>query len=86
MVAILNKGRQPFAACEVELEAERRETAPKVFTKIHLHFVVTGAGLDADKVARAVRLSVEKYCSAPAMLGATAAITHGVEIVVPERT
>ena len=85
VVAILNKGRQPFAACEVELEAERAETIPKVFTKIHLHFVVTGAGLDPDKVARAVGLSVEKYCSASAMLGATAAITHDVEIVVPKQ-
>ena len=81
VVAILNKGRQPFAGCEVELEAERRETAPKVFTKIHLHFVLTGAGLDGDKVARAIRLSAEKYCSASAMLGATAAITHDFEIV-----
>ncbi len=84
VVAILNKGRQPFAGCEVELEAERRETAPKVFTRIHMHFVVTGAGLDANKVARATRLSVEKYCSASSMLGATAEITHDVEIVAPE--
>ena len=81
VVAILDKGRQPFAACEVELEAERSESVPKVFTKIHLRFVLTGAGLDADKVARAIRLSVEKYCSASAMLGATAAITHDFEIV-----
>ncbi len=80
VVAIRNKGRQPFAACEVELEAERRETAPKVFTSIHMHFVVTGTGLDPAKVARATRLSVEKYCSASAMLGATAEITHDVEI------
>ncbi len=86
VVSILNKGRQPLAACEVELEAERRETAPKVFTRIHLHFIVTGAGLDPDKVARAVGLSVEKYCSASAMLGATAEITHDVEIVAPEQT
>ncbi len=85
VVTILNKGRQPFAACEVELEAERRETAPKVFTKIHLRFILTGAGLDADKVARAVGLSVEKYCSASAMLGATAEITHDVEIITPDR-
>ncbi len=85
VVTILNKGRQPFAACEVALEAERRETAPKVFTKIHLHFVLTGAGLDADKVARAVGLSVEKYCSASAMLGATAEITHDFEIVATKR-
>ncbi len=84
VVTILNKGRQPFAACEVALEAERRDAAPKVFTKIHLHFTVTGAGLDADKVGRAVRLSVEKYCSATATLGATAEITHEVEIVAPE--
>ena len=85
VVSILNKGRQSFAACEVELEAERSETIPKVFTKIHLHFVMTGAGLDADKVARAVRLSAEKYCSASAMLGATAEITHDVEIVAPKQ-
>ncbi len=84
VVSILNKGRQLFSACEVEIEAERRDTAPKVFTKIHLHFVVTGAGLDAGKVARAIRLSVEKYCSASAMLGATAEITHDVEIAAPE--
>ncbi len=81
VVAILNKGRQPFAGCEVELEAERSESVPKVFTRIHLRFVMTGAGLDADKVARAIQLSVEKYCSASAMLGATAAITHDFEIV-----
>ncbi len=81
VVEILNKGRQAFAACEVELEAERSETIPKVFTKIHLHFVMTGAGLDPDKVARAVTLSAEKYCSATAMLGATAKITHDFEIV-----
>jgi putative redox protein len=85
VVTILNKGRQPFAACEVALEAERRDAAPKVFTKIHLHFVVTGVGLDADKVARAVRLSVEKYCSASAMLGATAEITHEVEIAATKQ-
>ncbi len=81
VVAILDKGRQPLAGCKVELEAERRESVPKVFTKIHLHFVLTGAGLDGDKVARAIRLSAEKYCSASAMLGATAAITHDFEIV-----
>ncbi len=83
VVEFLNKGRQVFAACEVELEAERSETIPKVFTKIHLHFVLTGAGLDAGKVARAVTLSAEKYCSATAMLGATAKITHDFEIVTP---
>jgi putative redox protein len=76
VVAILDKGRQPFAGCEVEVAAERAETDPKVFTKIHLHFVMTGAGLDPDK-----RLSAEKYCSASAMLGAAAEITHDFEIV-----
>ena len=84
VVAILNKGRQPFAACEVALEAERSQSAPKVFTKIHLHFVLTGAGVDRGKVARAIRLSAEKYCSASAMLGATAAITHDFEFAAPE--
>ncbi len=84
VVEILNKGRQPFAGCEVEIDSERTETLPKVFTKIHLHFVMTGAGLDSGKVARAVTLSAEKYCSASAMLGATAEITHDFEIVAPE--
>ncbi len=85
VVGILNKGRQPFAACEVEIEAKRAETSPKVFTKIHMHFVMTGAGLDPDKVARAIQLSAEKYCSATAMLGATAEITHDFEIVAPNQ-
>ena len=81
VVAILNKGRQPFAGCAVEVAAERKGTAPKVFTKIHLHFVITGAGLDGDKVARAIRLSTEKYCSASIMIGHTAEITYDFEIV-----
>ena len=81
VVSILKKGRQPLADCVVEIEAERAETVPKVFTKIHLHFAVTGAGLDRDKVARAVTLSAEKYCSASAMLGAVAEIAHDFEIV-----
>jgi len=84
VVEILNKGRQPFAGCEVEVAAERSETIPRVFTEIHLHFTMTGAGLDPDKVARAIQLSAEKYCSASAMLGATAEITHDFEIVAPE--
>ena len=85
VVEILNKGRQPFAGCEVEIDSERAETIPKVFTKIHLHFVMTGAGLDPAKVARAIQLSAEKYCSASAMLGATAEITHDFEIVEPKQ-
>ena len=85
VVAILNKGRQAFAGCEVEVAAERSDELPKVFTKIHLHFTMTGAGLDPDKVGRAIQLSAEKYCSASAMLGAVAEITHDFEIVVPNR-
>ncbi|HYH17378.1 MAG TPA: OsmC family protein [Azospirillum sp.] len=81
VVMILKKGRQPITDCVVELEAERAATDPKVFTKIHAHFVVTGRGLDPKKVERAVSLSAEKYCSASVMLGATAAITHDFEVV-----
>ncbi|HYD66743.1 OsmC family protein [Azospirillum sp.] len=81
VVMILKKGRQPITDCVVELEAERAATDPKVFTKIHAHFIVTGRGLDPKKVERAVALSAEKYCSASVMLGATAAITHGFEVV-----
>ncbi len=85
VVSILDMGRLAFAGCEVEIEAERAETLPKVFTKIHLHFVMTGDGLDPNKVARAIQLSAEKYCSASAMLGATAEITHDFEIVEPKQ-
>jgi len=81
VVMILKKGRQPITDCVVELEAERAATDPKVFTKIHAHFIVTGRGLDPKKVERAVALSAEKYCSASVMLGATAAITHGFEVM-----
>jgi putative redox protein len=72
---------KPIKDCVVELNAERAETEPKVFTKIHFHFIVTGDGLDRDKVARAIELSAEKYCSATAMLEKTASITHDFEIV-----
>ncbi len=81
VVSILKKGRQPLADCVVEVEAERTETVPKVFTRIHVHFVVTGTGLDPKKVARAVKLSAETYCSASAMLGTMAEISHDFEIV-----
>lgn len=81
VVLILKRGRQPIIDCVVELNAERADTDPKVFTKIHFHFVVTGDGLDRDKVARAIDLSAEKYCSATAMLAKTAAVTHDFEIV-----
>lgn len=81
VVEILRKGRQPIADCVVELKAERAESLPKVFTRIHAHFIVTGRGLDPAKVERAVQLSAEKYCSASAMLGKTADIAHDFEIV-----
>ena len=64
VVDILEKGRQAVKGCEVMLEAERAETEPKVFTRIHIHFVVSGPGLKAAAVERAVKLSAEKYCSA----------------------
>ena len=81
VVMILEKGRQAITDCVAEIEAERADTDPKVFTKIHVHFVVTGRNLDAGKVERAIALSAEKYCSASIMLGATAKITHDFEIV-----
>lgn len=81
IVMILKRGRQDVAGCEVKLTAERAEADPKVFTRINMHFIVTGKGLKADAVERAVKLSAEKYCSASIMLGKTAAITHTAEIV-----
>ncbi len=80
VVLILKKSRQQVSDCYVELEADRAQTDPKVFTRIHFHFVVTGKTLDAAKVARAIQLSAETYCSASAMLAKTAAITHDFEI------
>ena len=81
VVNILQRGRHSVSGCEVALNAERAETDPKVFTKIHFHFVVTGKGLKAEAVDRAVKLSAEKYCSASIMLGKSAAISHDWEIV-----
>ena len=78
---ILKRARQPVADCVVELEAERAETEPKVFTRIHVHFIVSGQGLKENQVKRAVELSAEKYCSASIMLGrAGVEITHDYEI------
>lgn len=81
VVLILKRGRQPVTDCVVELSAERAETDPKVFTRIHAHYVVTGRGLDPAKVERAIALSAGKYCSASVMIGKTAEITHDFEIV-----
>ena len=81
VVHILKKGRQPVTDCVVEMSSERAETEPKVFTKIHMHFIVTGNNLPDKQVERAVQLSAEKYCSATQMLNKTAEITHDYEIV-----
>jgi putative redox protein len=80
VVNILERGREPVTGCEVAIDGTRAETDPKVFTRIHMHFRVRGKGLNPDKVARAVALSAEKYCSASIMLGKTAEITHGYEV------
>lgn len=81
VVHILKKARQPISDCVVELQAERAEQPPKVFTRIHAHFIVQGKGLAENQVRRAVELSAEKYCSASIMLAKTATITHDFEIV-----
>lgn len=84
VVMILKKARQPVTDCVVEMQAERAATDPKVFTRIHVHFVVTGSGLSDKQVARAVELSAEKYCSASIMLGKAAEISHDYEVVSEE--
>ena len=81
VVSILKKARQQVSDCVVELEADRADTPPKVFTQVRMRFVVTGSGLKASAVERAVSLSAEKYCSATAMLRPTVDIRHEVEIV-----
>lgn len=81
VVLILQKSKQAVTDCEVLIEAERAEKDPKVFTKIHLHFIVKGHNLAPDKVERAINLSAEKYCSASIMLGKTAEISHDFEIL-----
>ena len=80
VVSILHKSRQQMVDCAVEIEAERAGEIPKVFTKIHLHFIISGKDLDQKKVAKAVTLSADKYCSASRMLEKTAAITHDFEV------
>ncbi|MCX8145469.1 MAG: OsmC family protein [Azovibrio sp.] len=81
VVMILKKGRHAVEGCSVRLEAERAETDPKVFTRIHFHFRVVGRNLKPEAVARAIDLSKDKYCSASIMLGKTAEISHDFEIV-----
>jgi putative redox protein len=80
VVHILRKARQAITDCVVELDAERAAEDPKVFTRIHLHYVVTGKGLATAQVERAIKLSKEKYCSATIMLAKTAEITYDFEV------
>ena len=81
VVDILQKGREPVEDVVIELSGERADDIPKVFTKIGVKYIITGKGLNPDKVERAVQLSAGKYCSATVMMGATAEITHTIEIV-----
>jgi len=81
VVLILKRGRHDVSGCQVKVTSERATTDPKVFTRIHMHFIVSGKGLSDAPVARAIQMSHEKYCSASIMLGKTADITTGFEIV-----
>jgi putative redox protein len=83
VVVILRKARQNITDCTVEVEADRAAQDPKVFTRIHFHFIVTGLGVDPNHVARAIELSADKYCSASIMLAKTAEVTHDFEIREP---
>lgn len=80
VVSMLKKGKQDLVDCEVNITAERADSEPKVFTKIHMSFVISGNDLSDNRVKRAVELSAEKYCSASIMLGKTAEVTHSYEI------
>jgi len=81
VMTILRKSRQPVKHCDVEIAAERAPEDPKVFTRIHFHFVITGAGVKKEYVERAIHLSAEKYCSASIMLAKTAEISHDYELI-----
>jgi putative redox protein len=84
VMVILGKQRQPVEDCWIELDAERADVAaPKVFTKIHVHYVIKGSGLDPKQVERAVKLSAEKYCSVSAMLKGSVDITYDFEVLDP---
>jgi len=80
VVLILRRGRHDLRGCTVKLEADRAETDPKVFTRINMHFTVTGKGVPAAAVERAIAMSHDKYCSASVMLGKTAAISTSFEV------
>ena len=81
VVTILRKARQELEDCIVEIDSQRADESPKVFTKIHLHYKLTGKDLQASKVERAINLSTEKYCSATIMLAKSAEVTHSYEII-----
>lgn len=81
VVMILQKARQPIVDCIVELTAERSEEIPKVFTKIHAHYIIKGNGLSEKQVEKAVNLTAEKYCSVSIMLAATVNVSHDFEII-----
>jgi len=81
VVYILKRARQEVTDCVVDLDAERADDVPKVFTRIHVHFIISGQNLSENQVKRAVELSAEKYCSASLMLGKTATISHDYEIL-----
>ena len=80
VVSTLKKMREEIRNCRVEISADRAGEHPKVFTKIHLHFIIEGSNLNDKKIAKAVSLSADKYCSASIMLGKTAEVTHDFEI------
>jgi putative redox protein len=84
VVSILKKARQPVSGCEVAIDAARADAIPAVFTRIHVHYTVSGRGLSEKQVERAVQLSAEKYCSVTVMLSKTAEITHDFEILSTE--
>ncbi|WP_129782600.1 OsmC family protein [Peristeroidobacter soli] len=86
VMLILKRGREAVTDCVVDIEAERATTDPKVFTKIQMHYTVTGHALDSKKVERAVALSAEKYCSASAIIAKTAEITHTITLVESQPT
>jgi putative redox protein len=81
VVLILKRGRHDVRGCTVRLRSERAETDPKVFTRIQMHFVVTGRGIPASAVERAIAMSHDKYCSATIMLGKTADISTSFELI-----
>ena len=81
VVSTLNKMREDVVDCQTQVSADRAEEYPKVFTNIHVHFILRGKQLNPSKVDKAIKLSAEKYCSASIMIGKTATITHDYEII-----